>query len=49
MKENQKINCDVCACIHQDKNDGSCKLKSITVIPADDIPTAHYCGDYKEK
>lgn len=49
MKESQTINCDVSACIHQDHNNGSCKLKAITVVPAEDIPTAHYCSDYREK
>ena len=49
MKEKQQtINCDVKACTYNSKR-GGCTLDSITVVPAQDIPTAHYCGDYEEK
>ena len=40
--KNQTINCDVTACIHQNNMSNSCKLNAITVVPAEDIPTAHY-------
>ncbi len=50
MKEKEQlINCDVCACTHHDKSNCMCKLKSITVCPCEEQPTAHFCKNYKEK
>ena len=47
MKE-QIIRCDVCACRHHDKR-GGCVLESITVVPTEVNPTAHFCRQYIEK
>lgn len=49
MKNQQTIMCDVRACKYHDGSRCCCKLAQITVTPAEDVPTAHYCGNYEKK
>lgn len=45
---NQKINCTVEACVHNDCKCQKCALDSITVVNEAGAPTAHLCKQYKK-
>lgn len=51
MDNNQKINCDVESCMHQDGATQKCKLSAINVVPAKGCTTRKadesMCGSYK--
>lgn len=51
MDNNQKINCDVESCMHQDGATQKCKLSAINVVPAKGCTTRKadesMCGNYK--
>lgn len=51
MKENQKINCTVKSCVHQDERTKRCTLPSIQVVPTDGCDVCDYdesmCGSYE--
>ena len=53
MDKNQKINCNVSSCKHNDRKDSSCKLKQITVEPSPNCDTEFadesICGSYEYK
>lgn len=48
MRNQQTIMCDVKVCQHNNHSGCCCNLNSITVTPAKDVETAHYCKDYVE-
>lgn len=53
MEKNQKINCTVESCVHQDANTKRCMLQAIDVIPTTNCHTHEtdesMCGSYETK